>query len=281
MGKFEGFYVRTTDTDNSVAVIFGRNKARGARSSFIQVITAEKTYNAVFDYADWAVTKKPFSVSIGGNRASVDGLVLDFAVDEVNIKAELSFGAFTPIKGDAMGFFRFFPFMECKHCVVSMAHSVSGRVSIDEKTIDFDGANGYIEGDRGKSFPRKYFWSQSDQPNVMVSAARIPYLGVRFVGTICIVRHEGREYRLATYRGARVKVFDEDRLVVKQGKKLLEVTVPDVELNRRDLFAPDRGKMNRIIRETVTTTVRYKFSIKGVVVFDVTSDVAAYEWSRV
>jgi len=283
MGKFDGYYFKTTDKTNSVGVIFGKNKSRKNSSSFIQVITADRAYNAVFHYKDYKVTKRPFSVSIGNNTADTVGLHLDLD----DIKANLSFGEFSPIKGDAMGYFRFFPFMECKHKVVSMNHTATGKMQLGDKEIVFDNAKGYIEGDSGKSFPKKYFWSQCnlfsdfDNLSVMASCARIPYLGIRFTGTICIIHHNGKEYRLATYKRAKVKNFEENKLVIKQGKKILEITVPDTDKNRHNLFAPNRGKMDRFIKETVTTSVHYKFTIGGKVIFDTSSDNAAFEFSVV
>ena len=308
MGKFDGYYIKTTDKSNSVGVIFGKNKNRKNRSSFIQIITADKTFNTVYDYKDYKVTKKPFSVQIGKNKASESGLHLDFGnySDDPNtgVKADLTFGAFSPIRYDAMGYFRFFPFMECKHKVISMDHTASGQIQLGDQLINFEKAKGYIEGDTGKSFPKKYFWSQCnlfDEKNedleneddtheepqhygnlsIMASCARIPYLGIRFTGTICIIHHNGLEHRLATYRRAKVKSFTENKLIIKQGKKILEITVPDPDKNRHDLFAPNRGKMDRFIKETVTTTVHYKFTIKKETIFDIQSNNAAFEFSIV
>jgi len=285
MGKFDGYYVKVTDKNNSVAVIFGKNKSKKTRSSFIQVITADKAYNTVFDYSEFMVTKKPFSVTIGKNRFDEKGMTLN--IEEPKIEANLTFTDFTPIRYDAMGFFRFFPFMECKHRVLCMNHEAAGSITINDEKMKFKNAKGYIEGDKGKSFPKRYFWSQcnlfAEEKNlsIMASVARIPYLSLRFTGNICIIHYNGKEYRLATYRGSRAKVFTENKLVVKQGRKLLEIDVLDTEKNRHDLYAPNRGKMDRFIKETVITTVRYKFTIGKKVIFDVTSDNAAYEYSSV
>jgi len=286
MGKFQGYYIKATDQNNSVAAIFGRNKNKKGKSAFIQIIHTDGAYNVNFDYKDFKMTKRPFSVTIGNNKIDNQGMVLDINDVGLVINANWSFTEFIPIKYDAMGFFRFFPLMECKHSVTSMDHNVTGHIQINDLEINFENAKGYIEGDRGRSFPRKYFWAQCNLFNgagdlsIMVSCARIPYLGIRFTGTICIIHHGGKEYRLATYRRARVKAFLENKLVVKQGKKMLFVEVLDTEKNKHKLFAPNNGKMDRFIKETVITTVRYKFVIKGETIFDVTSEYSAYEYSK-
>ncbi|MCL2586772.1 MAG: hypothetical protein FWE31_00860 [Firmicutes bacterium] len=260
---FEGHYVKIVDNDKTVAVIFGRAKTKKERKAFIQVITEDNSYNVDLEYGEYS------NVSPQG-----------FSFDHGTIKADVVFSPFTPIKYDAMGFFRFFPFMECKHRVVSMFHKATGRVEVDGKVFEFNNADCFIEGDSGKSFPRRYIWTQygKDDFSVVAMAARIPYLGMRFTGTICIIHAGGREYRLATYRGACVKVWRNDKLVVKQGRKRLEITVPDPDKNMRELHAPQHGKMARIIRESIATTVNYKLTIGNKVLFDITADQAAFEY---
>jgi hypothetical protein len=287
MGFFDGYYVKVVDSKSAVAAIFGRNNSKEKKSSFIQVITHDNSYKVMFDYEDYRVTAKPFSVSVGTNRADAGGMTLDIEDGELCIRANFSFGEFTPIKYDAMGFFRFFPFMECKHKVVSMGHHAVGKISIGEQEFSFENGLGYIEGDSGRSFPSKYFWTQCNSfdsinnLSVMASCAVIPYLGLKFIGKICIIHYNGREHRLATYRGARAKTFAKNKLVIKQGRKVLEIEVVDVDKNMRDLLAPDCGDMSRIITETVMTTINYKYSVSGKVIFDVASDCAAFEYSDV
>jgi len=324
MGKgFEGYYVKCVDSSFAVAVIFGRNNGKGDKSSFVQVITKERSYWFGFEYSECMMSRKNFVVSIGKskeNRVCRKGMVLDLDDGQVQIKCELTFGEFTPIKYDAMGPFKFLPFMECRHRVESMNHRVSGNFEIRDSAIQgqsngrqdaaptredeekfikrsglsekiehsFSDADGYIEGDRGKSFPRKYFWSQSNSfkefPNLSVAAmcARIPYFGIRFRGTINFVYFEGREYRLATYLGARVKVFKKERLVIVQGfgrrKKRLEVVGSNIEQNMKELYAPAKGSMSRIIKESIIANVSYKFSIGKRILFDTSCENSAIEF---
>ena len=181
----------------------------------------------------------------------------------------------------AMGPFRFCPFMQCRHKVVAMRARANGTIKLGGRVYNFENADGYIEGDCGKSFPQKYFWTQThmDDLSIMASVAKIPYLGMRFTGTICIINAGGREYRLATYLGARVRVFEANMVVVKQWRTTLEITVENAT-NMHPLNAPDDGNMSRTIHESVAATVRYKMTRGKRVVFDVVSTRAAYEYAE-
>lgn len=273
---FEGYYFKVADNDKAVAVIVEENTGT-------QIIT---------------------------DRDSFQG-------DDVKLTYDIELGPLSPIKYDAMGPFKFFPFMECRHSVQSMDHNATGCITIKPKNkpaqvFDFQDARGYIEGDRGHSFPTKYFWSQCNvwqeqcfrshfasevashtsyaKPSrhwlsVMVSCAVIPYLGLKFLGTICIVHFNGREIRLATYLGARVKQFTYDKLVITQGwgkrRKILTVTVLEPEKNVHGLRAPVRGQFSRTIYESVCTPVQYKLTMGKAILFDVTGKAAAYEYSEI
>ena len=74
----------------------------------------------------------------------------------------------------------------------------------------FQNAVGYLEGDRGRSFPRAYIWTQCCFPegSLVLCVAEIPLAGFRFTGVIGVVLWRGREYRLATYLGARAVTIE-------------------------------------------------------------------------
>lgn len=99
--------------------------------------------------------------------------------------------------------FALVPFMECRHSVWSMYHSVSGNINLNGQKYLFKNDLGYWEGDCGHSFPKRYVWTQCFLPNgsLMLSVADIPLAGIQFTGIIGVVLWKGQEYRLATYLG--------------------------------------------------------------------------------
>ncbi|MCL2862400.1 MAG: hypothetical protein FWE22_08330 [Firmicutes bacterium] len=287
MKYFEGFYVKCVGKSNSIAVIFGRNCFEKNNSSFIQIITDDKTYSVFYEKTDFIFEYNPFKAKVENSCVDERGLFLDIDEENFAAKGRVEFGEFAKIKYDAMGPLKFWPKMECKHCVVSMKHSLKGRIILNDKEYIFDGGVGYIEGDRGKSFPKKYFWSQcnsfesnADNLSICTSAAIIPYAGIKFMGTISVVHFNGKEHRFATYLGAKVKQIDEKKLVIKQGKKRLEVEVLDDKIPL-PLHAPDSGQMTRTILESLSRKVRYKMTKGKEVLFEVSSDIASHEYSSI
>ncbi|MCL2556600.1 MAG: tocopherol cyclase family protein [Firmicutes bacterium] len=284
MKYFEGFYAKLTGQKDSMAIIFGRHVYKDDKSSFIQIITQDKTYAVAYPnkFEDDLFKRKTFEVRLYKSFANEDGLFLDIDTTDLKVKGHIAFGIFSKIRYDAMGPLKFLPKMECKHYVISMKHSLEGQIVLNGKIYNFNDGIGYIEGDRGCSFPQKYFWSQCNNEtqgiSLFSSAARIPYLGLQFMGTICIVNYKDKEYRFASYLGAKVKHLDAKGLYVKQGKKRLEIEVLD-DKKGLPLMAPINGKMNRTIYESLDRKIRYKLMVKNRIIFDFISNRSAYEYS--
>ena len=200
-----------------------------------------------------------------------------------DVKGWLQFSDLTPIKYDIMGPFQFVPFMECRHSVYSMMHRVDGELMINGEKYFFENAYGYWEGDRGHSFPKEYAWTQcfiekkdSLAGSLMLSVADIPLAGFHFTGIIGIVYWKGKEYRFATYLGARVIQKEKQRLLIRQGNMELEARL--LESQAHPLQAPVGGSMNRIIRENARCKAFYRFRIKGQTVFAYETANASFEY---
>ena len=121
--------------------------------------------------------------------------------------------------------------METKHTVFSMRHRVDGEVELNGRTLRFENAKGYMEGDRGHSFPRGYTWIQSTDfgcaASVMLALAEIPLAGLRFTGCIGVVWIAGVEHRFATYRGVRIREASDTAVEVVAGRHDAPVEPPE------------------------------------------------------
>ena len=163
-------------------------------------------------------------------------------------------------------------------------YGASSGLTLNGETFDFSSGYGYIETDRGRSFPDKYLWTQCgwtkpEATSLMLAVATIPALKhIRFTGTICSIHYNKREYRLATYKGARIKACSEHGAEVVQGKYRLLVEV--LEKQGQPLRAPMEGAMGRIIHESLCSKVRYRFWEKGNLLFDHTDDGASFEYAE-
>lgn len=199
------------------------------------------------------------------------------------VKGWIRLSDLTPIKYDIMGPFQLVPFMECRHSVYSMMHRVNGVLWINGNKYQFENAYGYWEGDRGLSFPKEYAWTHCFlekkgllQGSLMLSVADIPLAGLHFTGIIGVVYWKGKEYRFATYLGARVVQKENRRLLIRQGTMELEARL--LEQEAHPLQAPMNGKMHRIIRENIRCKAFYRFRIGGQTIFAYETDRASFEY---
>ncbi len=265
---FAGWYFKHQKGDSMVAFIPGRAQS----GAFIQMISPEGA--------------RQFSVShlsVRGGVLRADGCRFSRRGCQIRlpgVRGEIRYGPFAPLGADIMGPFRFLP-MECRHGVLSMAHSLRGSITADGHRYDFDGGLGYAETDSGTSFPRSYLWMQcNDFPepcSLMIAIARIPFCGSAFRGCICAILYLGQEYRLATYRGVRIRSFTPEHICLSQGALALELDMAPTQAGH-PLRAPQQGKMSHIIRESCNVHLRARLTQKGKTIFDLQSDHGVYEF---
>jgi hypothetical protein len=281
-GTFAGWYFKHQTPAETLALIPAIHAdAAGHRQASLQVITRTATYCAQFPGEAFHADQSGPRISIGNNVFSPDGVHVDVHADGLDVVGDIAYGRFSPLHYDIMGPFSLVPFMECRHGVVSLTHPVRGAVAINGRVIDLSDATGYIEADRGRSFPTRYLWTQhnwhADAPcSLMLSVADIPFLGARFTGVIGVVLWQGREYRLATYLGARAATIGQGAVTVRQGGSVLTARL--LERHSLSLRAPVHGGMTRLIRENPACRVQYEFRQRGRVTFGFEADQASFEY---
>lgn len=273
---FCGWYIKCQNGAQTVAFIPAYHIANNLKSCSLQIITDEGVWYAEYPYGEFRMDGK--GVKIGPNVFTRQGCYLDVRKENLTVQGELQFGEFTPIAYDIMGPFRYVPFMECRHSVFSMKHRVDGRMTINGEEFIFSDGMGYMEGDRGCSFPREYVWTQCcfREGGLMLSVADIPFCGIHFAGIIGVIHYRGREYRLATYLGARAVKIRGGEVEIRQGRKTL--TVRRLEDWGQPLAAPVGGDMKRTIRESAACKAHYCFQEKGKTVLEFTSPMASFEY---
>ena len=155
------------------------------------------------------------------------------------------------------------------------------NVDINGQEYSFQNALGYWEGDRSKSFPKRYIWTQCCFPegSLMLSVADIPLAGSYFTGIIGFVLWKGKEYRIATYLGARVVQIQNKIVRIIQGSLELEVRL--LKASNRPLKAPKDGDMMRTIHESAACRVYYRFCVRTGTLFCFETDRASFEYEYV
>jgi len=268
---FKGWYFKCQSETQILAVIPAVHEVCGKCFYSIQVITEDGAHYERIEELD----KQYFGEK--GLKCKINRPSLKLTVD-------LHFTHLTPIKYDIMGLFSLVPFMQCRHSVYSMCHRVDGKVFINGTEYVFENALGYWEGDRGRSFPKEYAWthsfiegkSGSIEGSLMLSVADIPLAGGHFTGIIGIVFWKGKEYRFATYLGARVVQKEKGILLIRQGNIELEARL--IEQKPHPLQAPVNGEMARTIHENITCKAFYRFRRNGVTQFAFETDKASFEY---
>lgn len=265
--QFRGWYFKHQRDDDMISFIPGRAES----GAFVQMLALDGARQ--FNMPE--LTIKGGCIHAGNCLFSPDGCKIDLP----GVRGEIRYGTLLPLKCDIMGPFRFFP-MECRHGIISMAHTLQGSLIIDGQRHCFDGGTGYIETDSGTSFPSSYQWLQCNhfsQPcSLMISIAHIPFCAMHFTGCICTIVYGGREYFLATYRGVRILNAEQTHIRLRQGDLLLDVEIAPSKTDHA-LRSPVKGKMTGIIREGMNAEIRACLRKHGKIVFDLQSPHAAYE----
>ena len=273
---FCGWYYRCQSEKQTLAVIPSVHRTRESKFCAIQLITGTQSFHIPYPYFDFH--RKGNQINIAGNWFGKEGITLDIHMPDLHATGSLRFGPFTPIRYDIMGPFRYIPFMQCRHSVFSMRHWVDGILSINGTPYVFENAIGYMEGDRGYSFPSKYAWTQCSFSDgaLMLSIADIPLGGFHFTGVIGIVLLHGKEYRLATYLGAQAVKIEADEIIIRQGRFVL--TVRPQGQSGHPLRAPVSGAMVRTIHEHPSCKVFYRFEENGTPLLELDAPNAAFEY---
>jgi len=273
---FCGWYYRCQSDSQTLAIIPSVHKTSGNSFCNLQIITEAAAFQATFPYSD--LNRNRCESFIGKNRFSHDGITLDIQTPELQASGDLRFGVFTPIKYDIMGPFRYIPFLQCRHGVFSMMHTVDGELMVNGKCYHFADSDGYLEGDRGRSFPREYAWTQCFFPegSLMLSVADVPLGGTHITGIIGIILIDGKEYRLATYLGAKAVRIKNGEVMIRQGKFIL--TAKRLDSPGHPLQAPVCGVMSRIIYEHPSCKAYYRFEENGHTLLELNAQNAAFEY---
>ena len=282
---FEGWYLKHQNRrGQSLALIPAFHiDGTGRRGASVQVISEQGSWWLEYPDGPFQASRDSFQVQIGQSRFGSRGISLHIEKSGLSLHGMLRYGPFTPLQSDIMGPFRLFAGMQCSHGVISMGHSLRGTLCLNGEQIDFTEGTGYIETDRGRSFPSAYLWTQCawDGPesgSLMLAAATIPLPVGGFTGCICAVLHRGREYRLATYRGARIEKWSPSEAVIRQGKYRLSAEL--LKARGQPLRAPAEGNMECAIHESLCADVRYRFWRGDSLLFQRTSRYASFEYSN-
>ena len=275
---FFGCYFKCQDADKTVALIPALHVTKGQKTSSLQVVTNDRAWNVPLPGYAFAKKKDRLHIALGDNVFCARYIRLNLHEKDLDACGYLTFGPLTPLRYDIMGPFCLVPGMECRHSVYSMGHMVRGSLVINGERYQFDHGRGYMEGDKGRSFPKEYLWTQCNfgAHSLMLAVADIPLGPLRFTGIIGAVYWQGKEYRFATYLGAKVEQLGGGQVVVRQGDFTLRAQM--AKLTSHPLYAPKSGAMARIIHESPSCRAQYSLKQGKRTLFSFESPCASFEY---
>lgn len=282
---FEGWYYKQVSNDGKqiISLIPGISLSEKDSHSFVQYIMTihgdnkkKRTETGYISYPldSFDCQQEPFQLTIGPNVFTGSKAEVNLSNEKVSIQGIVEFGKFTPIKQtlitpNIMGFFAYFPMMQCFHGIVSMNHTLSGAFYVNEEKIDFTSGKGYIERDWGNSFPREYVWIQSnhfenDDTSLFFSEAHIPFLKTAFQGFICNLVVNNKEYRFATYHRdkCKLKKLNENRVEITLENNTAKLRIEAEITSPGELIAPTVSGMQKVIKEELGGTVKIELYLK-------------------
>ncbi len=251
----------------------GISLTRNDPHAFVQAIEGNSGQTWYFRYPTDAFRYAPesFDILIGNNRFSSSGISLDINSEGQQFSGRIAYSDLHsfPVsirRPGIMGWYRYVPFMQCYHGVVSLDHNLAGSISVNGQEHNFNGGKGYVEKDWGSSMPKAWVWMQSnsfetENTSLMLSIARIPWMGSSFPGFLGFLLHEGKELYFATYTGAKVRKLEgsgNELAVSIEGKGFLlhiEGKKEKAIGQKGSLKAPALGQMDRVIHESVNATL--------------------------
>ena len=282
---FEGWYFKNVSADgnDSWSFIPGISINDGDSHAFVQAINGQtgETFYFRFQADEFAFSDDKFEVWVGKNYFSSEKFFLDLNDGTHSFNAEVFFEDITefPVsisRPGIMGWYRYVPFMECYHGVVSLDHGLRGYIKHNDRQIDFTGGLGYIEKDWGSSMPKAWIWMQSNHfeetgTSFMLSVARIPWIGSTFTGFLGFFLHDNELINFATYTGAEISELSytesEVNITIKGSKYLIHIhgvkaQLHDTKTEHGGLKAPVLGNMDRIIHESIDAEIHVTITDK-------------------
>lgn len=184
----------------------------GCRTASLQIVSKDQSWWLEYPKAQLKVSWRPLHVQGGQSSSGSQEITPYIRQVDLSLHGTLHYGPFTVLRSDIIGPFRFFAGMQCSHGVISMGHFLGEVLELNGERLDFTDGIGYIGTDRGRSFPSVYLWSQClwdgpERGRLMFAVAAILLPAWNFTGCICSVFIHGQEYRLATYRGAKIEAW--------------------------------------------------------------------------
>ncbi|MAR36128.1 MAG: hypothetical protein CMG19_04895 [Candidatus Marinimicrobia bacterium] len=293
---FEGWYHKlTTISKKSLAIIPGiyHSGISDNKTAFIMIFEGNNgnVFFERFGATEFECSKSEYNLQIGPNFFSLNEMKLDISTNNLQLKGKVNTKHLKPwpvtlFEPGCMGMYAYIPTMECFHGILSMDHSLNGKLELNESVYDFSDGRGYIEKDWGKNFPEDWIWAQANHfennhASISASLATIPWKRMKFAGFIVGLYFDNKFYRFTTYRNTIIKdiYFDSKKFYWLLQRKDLSLHLT-IERGKKDglLFAPDKNDMIPKVIENLDGKIRCQLYHNDSKIFDDYSNLCATEF---
>jgi tocopherol cyclase len=291
---FEGWYFKhvSGDQQNTLSFIPGVSLNRNDPHAFIQIIDGIK---GVTEYVRYPLSEFEFdnntvTLRVGKSTFSENSISLNIENERISVNGVIQYHNCVKypksfIYPGIMGWYSFVPFMECKHGIISVDHSLTGILRINGTLLNFDNGKGYIEKDWGTSFPEAWIWMQSNNfltadTSFSFSIAKIPWMGKFFIGFISFLYYNNKFFLFSTYNKSVVTKINhlKDTIDFEVSNRNVILKVSTRKSTFGELRAPVSGDMSRRIKESIDSEITLNlYDKKGNLMYNDTGKRAGLE----
>lgn len=238
---FENWYFRLVDINREqiIGILVGTIEGEQETQAFIQVMREGAEDSICMSYPLESAKHMENGMEIDGNIFTTERIQLDLQEEKFALKGEVLFGHHKDLKQSfwkpgLMGPFKYLPFQESYHEVVSLQNTLTGSLTLNDKYLSFNEGKGYIEKDWGKSFPKVWLWAQCNHFKkydmaIMIGVARLPlFLEYYTSFAIPILRDDKLEI-FSNYNGGHIAKLYRYKgyvhLIITQKNKILDFKI--------------------------------------------------------
>ena len=211
------------------------------RLCYNEIIDGKTGANYLVKYPidQYKPSKTSMECQYATTRFSKEGIDLSIKNDTLSINGKITFGEFkafpsSKLSPGLMGYFSFIPFMESYFKLVSLHHSINGKITINDKIYNFDKGSSYIEKGWGKKFPDSWLMIHCNtftEPDTsfFVTFSPVKIIGTTIIGIQCFIMYNNEIINFSTYNNGKITLFKRLNktlnIEIKNDTHYLDITV--------------------------------------------------------
>lgn len=220
------------------------------------------------------------SITIGESSFSKQGIHLELEEAGWHLRGEIGFEEQVETQQSKwrpgiMGPYRFLPFLQSYHEVISLRHRLTGYLQFNGEKISFNEGRGYSEKEWGRKSPRIWIKAQCSHFKghdmaLMVGVARIPFLLEYYTSFAVPLYYKGHLEVFASYNGGQIAKLYRYKgyvhLIITQKSEILDLKIYGSD--ETPLIMDRRSHRIKDIYECLTAKVEVRLIQSGHVILE-------------